>query len=65
MPIKSAFEAGAVLFSIFREDLILSDEVCYQFTTRPRENFHTFSETFIKKFPGYKVDSYGAVKPGS
>lgn len=46
--------------SIYREDLILSDSTAYQFTTRPREHFTTFSEHFRKKFPGYKVDRYGA-----
>jgi hypothetical protein len=51
--------------SLFREDMILSDSVCYQFTTRQREGFHTFSYHFAKKFPGYTIDRSGAIVPST
>lgn len=64
--INTPYEAGAVLFSIYREDMILSDEVAYQFTTRPREGFATFSVNFRKKFgPGYGVGPSGCVVPNT
>jgi hypothetical protein len=44
--------------------LILSDEVAYQFTTRPREGFGTYTENFRKKYGlGYGIDKSGAVVP--
>lgn len=63
MSVNNCLEAGAVLISIYREDLILSDDVCYQYSTRPREGYFTFSELFRKKYPGYTIDGYGSIKP--
>ena len=51
--------------SLFREDMILSDSICYQFTTRQREGFHTFSYHFAKKFPGYTIDLSGVIVPST
>lgn len=63
MSVKNPYEAAAVLMSIYREDMILSDEVCYQFTTHKKEGFENFSYHFRKKYPGYAIDSYGAIVP--
>lgn len=61
---KNAYEAAAVTMSIYREDLIFSDEVAYQFTTRQHEGFNTFSTNFKKKFvEGYRIDKTGAIRP--
>lgn len=59
--VKNPYEIGAVIISIYREDMIFSDSVCFQFTTRKHEGFHTFSYHFRQKYPGYGVDRLGAV----
>lgn len=61
---SNPYEVAAVLFSMYREDLIYADDVCYQFTTRQHEGFNTFSHNFREKFgPGYAIDKTGAVCP--
>ena len=64
MSCKNPYEIAAVLFSMYREDLIYSDDLCYQFTTRQHEGFNTFSVNFRKKYgSGYAIDRTGAVFP--
>jgi hypothetical protein len=60
---NNPYEIGAILMSMYREDLILSDDVAYQFTTRQHEGFNTFSVNFNKKYKGYGICKTGNVVP--
>ena len=62
-PVRNPYDTAAILMSIYREDMIYTDTVCFQFTTKEREGFDNFSGHFKMKFPGYKVDSEGCVTP--
>lgn len=57
IPIRTIWETAGVLISIYREDRLYSNDILSHFSTQRREGYLTFSETFRKKFPGYKLDS--------
>jgi len=47
-----------VLFSLLREDKVLANADCTQFTIKAaEEGYSTYTDIFKAKFPGYKLDS--------
>ena len=57
-PVENVFAVGAILYNLFREDMLFADERCNRFTTVKKEGFMSFSEMFRQKFPqGYTVST--------
>ena len=52
-PIDDVYTVCAILMSLLREHMILTDKVGYLFTRNKREGFFTYTEIFKNKYPGY------------
>jgi len=56
----------AIIYNIYREDILFSDQGCYRFTTKPREGFCNFSDYFRQRYGAtgaYKTISDGRIWP--
>lgn len=62
--LNNIFEAGAILFSLLREDIIYSDMHSYRYTCVKQEGYFTYSELFrIRYGDRYCCDSIGRIIP--
>ena len=55
-----------LIYNLFREDLVFTDQGCYKFTTRPREGFYNYSHYFRQRYGStgaYKTISDGRIWP--
>lgn len=62
LPVKDIFQLAAVMMSLFREDLLLTDKIFEFWTLSPKEGFMTYTDFWHKHFDGYKVDSLQRIR---
>jgi len=54
---------GVALLSIFREDMVYTDDTIYYFTTRITDGYMNFSQQFRRRYPGYTISKDQTVAP--
>jgi hypothetical protein len=54
--IKRNIAVTGFIFELLRVDLLYTDPKCHRFTTRPKEGYLNFSQSFRKNAPGYLLD---------
>lgn len=60
--VNNIYEGAAVITSIFREDMLFSNDVCSHYSVTRHEGFLNYSEIFRKKIgDGYKLNRDGTV----
>ena len=61
---NNLFEIAAVMCSLAREDIVLTDKIFSKWTVRKQEGYYTYSEIFHTQFgDGYRCDSLGRAYP--
>lgn len=62
LPVKNCYEGAAVLTSLFREDLLYTNDVASHYSVIKHEGFSSYTEIFRKKIgDGYIVHKDGSV----
>lgn len=62
-PTDNVLVMAVFIFSMEREDWILTNKNSSRFTTRPQEGFFTFSQLFRQQYAGYGLDKNHCLIP--